>query len=357
MRLGLLLLPLVSGCGCAGTDSDGGADADADTDVDSDVDTDVDTDSDTDSGTGTGTDTGTDSGTDTGPCDGPDEWVMDDAAIGDETVGFDLDDHETVDRSDPVGCGKVDGEGGIDNQLGPLLEAMAGILGDFDANTIIAEAIADGSMLLLVRTLDLDDPVVDDALDAHVFFGMDADGDLGNNFGGCGEFLIDPTSLESPPDEATARARFEDASVAAARFAGGPADLPLRIPFGPDTTLDAVAHDARIEWTFGAVSRDDLSDGVIGGHVLLTDVIRALVGGGAVDPEFEGLMTSVLAGQADIDAIAPGPTGVVCVSDDDCGVGQVCETSECEEPPDMCDSISLGMTFTAVPAEITGVAE
>jgi hypothetical protein len=70
------------------------------------------------------------------------------------------------------------------------------------------------------------------------------------------------------------------------------------------------------------------------------------------------LVRSVLAAQADIDALAPGATGVSCDQDtvtEDCQPGQTCEGGFCVEPAGRCDALSVGLLFTAVPAMIEGV--
>lgn len=348
----------LAGCGCAGTDAHGddGADSDADTDVDADADSDSDSDPGTDTASETGSESDTVSDT-ASDCDGPAEWVWDSMVVGDATTGFDLDDHETLDADDPIGCGKIDGAGGVDNQMGPLLEDLAALVEDYDANEALATAIADGTMLVLVRTIE---PVAlpdDDLVTAHFFFGFDADADLENNFGGCGEFEIDPASLESPDDDRQPLVRYGTGEIVSSRFSGGPAAFQLTVPVAPDVRIDIRAEETTITWRFGEVLRADLEEGVVGGYVFLEEVMRAMREAGFVDADNEALVLTVLSGQADIDAIPAGGTGVACAVDADCGDDQDCDVGQCVEPADHCDSLSVGVAFTAVPARIVGISD
>jgi len=333
---GVVSLPLAAGIqGCGGgkgDDTPGDADSDTDTVEDS-----------------------------PDPYEGPTEWVVDDLAIGDEDTGYDLDDHETTDRTDPIGCGKPDGAGGVDNQLGPLLEAIADLIDDaFDADTLLDEAIADASILLLVRAIDLDHFPNDAEAAAHFFLGNDADADLANNLLGDppGQFLIDPLSLSNPTDESTPLILFPGSTVAEALFSGGPSDFDLSIPVQDTAVLEITISETQIAWVFA--DDGNLTDGLLGGYVSIAEVIRAMreVEISGFDPaEMEGLVSSVLAGQADIDVIPPGETGQSCTDDPDCGPGQTCESTVCVEPPDNCDALSIGIVFSAVPAQIVGIGE
>jgi hypothetical protein len=63
-----------------------------------------------------------------------------------EVIGFDLDDHNTMDSDDPIGCGLVDDAGGIDNMLAGLLGLVTLVDSSLDVNALIAEAITAGDI-------------------------------------------------------------------------------------------------------------------------------------------------------------------------------------------------------------------
>lgn len=75
-----------------------------------------------------------------------------------EVAGFDLDEHHTTSRDDPVGCGWTDEDGGIDNAFEPLTRVYAAVTGGFDLNQILSRALDDGHIDLRVELRDYDGP-------------------------------------------------------------------------------------------------------------------------------------------------------------------------------------------------------
>jgi hypothetical protein len=121
-------------------------------------------------------------------------------------------------------------------------------------------------------------------------------------------------------------------------------------------SLDLVVQDAEVAFDYGGSA---LTDGVLGGWLPARDVLEAIASldlGGQIPIQ---LVRTVLAAQADIDAVPPGPTSTPCTEDtvdEDCEPGQGCEDQSCVEPDDRCDALSVGVRFTAVPATIVGIA-
>ncbi|MCI0635230.1 MAG: hypothetical protein L0206_15165, partial [Actinobacteria bacterium] len=304
------------------------------------------------------TDTGT--GSDTGPIS--DEFVMDSVLYAEEDVGFDLDDWVTDDPDDPIGCGHIDGPDGIDNQLGPVMLGIDDLL-DINSEGLLAATVQEGVLLLLFRLVNIDDRVNDDALEMHVFNGLDFDDpeDPDNNLGGEGQFYIDPSSVEGG-DESTPNVLFGGGTLTDRLFEGGPEDFELTLPLGGGVNIDVTLLDARLGFTLG---QSRFTNGVVGGSVPVEDIIEAV----RDTPKYTdqaGFVEILLYNQADIDLIPEGPTGTTCTVDDDCTRDQHCyETNgdpcdgagcECWEDAEHCDALSGAVKITGIRAEIMGVA-
>jgi hypothetical protein len=96
-------------------------------------------------------------------CDGnPFTLRIDGVRIASPDEGFDLDRHETLDSSDPIGCGKADGIGGVDNmlaQLEPTLNDLGVAIGP-----ALVEAVRNGQVRIDITVAGLDDIVDDDCV-------------------------------------------------------------------------------------------------------------------------------------------------------------------------------------------------
>lgn len=354
------VLPL-AGVGCGSGDDDATGDGDADSDIDADSDGDGDADNDD-------------------PTDGDQkDFVADSLAIGDKLQGegFDLDEHTTTDRNDPVGCGKEDGPGGIDNQLGPLVEGIVQGAGlDQDPDALLLENIQNGSLLLLSRLVDVDDATRDPLVPLYFFLGDDADADPANNLLGSGEFTVKPSSLADGASMDDPMIRFDEGYISDGEFGTSPSIFQITVPLDDQgLELDLAIQQAQIRFAY---AEGGLTDGIVGGWVDNESILEALQNLDLGDVQIPvQLVRTVLAAQADIDSVEPGPTGNVCTADD---VGDVCQpgqsccppgaseadcrsagcpegsSCECIEPEGRCDALSLGLRFSAVPATISGIS-
>jgi len=334
------VLPL-AGTGCGGGDDDdtvGDGDADSDTDVDVDGDGDADNDN---------------------PTDGEEHvYVADTLAIGETNEGFDLDEHTTTDTNDPVGCGKIDGPAGIDNQLGPLVDGIVQGAGlDQNPDELLQESIDGGSLLLIARMLDVDNDTIDPLVPLYFYLGEDADEDPNNNLGGSGEFMVNPSSLDGATID-DAIIKFDHGRIRSGDYDTPPSIFRITVPLDTNgLELDLAIEQAQIKFHYSA---SGLTEGIVGGYVGTEAILEALQNLDLQDVQIpEQLVRTVLSAQADIDALPEGPTGVACTTEtvgDDCQPGQTCESSQCVEPPGRCDALSLGLRFSAVPASITGIA-
>jgi hypothetical protein len=343
-----LALLALSGAACSSRNRSRGGDADADVDADADTDADADADADTDGDADGDTDADADADADA--------FVLDSLAIGDLGDGMDLDDHVTADRDDPIGCGKADGPGGVDNQLGTLLDGIVAGAGlDTDVDTLLADRIASGSLIHLLRIVGLDDAFQDPAVTTLAYRGEDADADPANNLGGSGVFLVLSSSLTDPLDVDTARARFDDGTLAGGDLTASGTMFPVSIPLvDGQPTIDFELRDARIRYHY---TDSGLTSGELGGNVDAIDFTDALAA--AVEDIPMQLVRTIVAAQSDIDEIPPGPTANPCDPDtlaDDCQPGQSCEGAVCVEPVGRCDAVSLALVFTAMPAILEGIA-
>jgi hypothetical protein len=336
----------------------------------------------TDSGTDDGT--GGDDGTgrvESNPTDGVRaDFVINELHIGSPGEGFNLDGVNT-----PPGHAYLpeDGPGGVDNQLGSLIDALVDAGLDFDADVSIADGIADGSLMILLSHRDIDSWTNDPGLVyLYGYAGKDADNpeDPTNNLSGHGQLLIDELSLEPPYDnEDEALIYFDngilndttaaDTNLQVGDFQAGPSLFRVTIPV-QESNLELAVNGTRIVWdidtapTGSPVALDgSIKNGLLGGYVLLSDAARAIsaidLSGTTID---ENTIRTILAGQADMDVVPEGFTTNTCTASTvvtDCAPGQTCEddagTLRCYEQPDNPDAISLGLTFTAVSCEITGI--
>lgn len=292
---------------------------------------------------------GTDGGTDAGIPDPPGsmtyDYVVNALAIGEESAttpgespGFDLDNHNTASETDPVGCGWVDftapsiygGTQGVDNQLGPLLKMIADLGLDFDANSTIADNLANGSLLLLVRVTGVGDLRNDPNVTIQFYLGELMAGqtpmvDGMMRLSGGQTFLIDPVSVEGGNID-NPRIQFNNSTIVNGRLHGGPALFALNVPISDVGTLDLDVQDAQVSFD---ISETALTNGLVGGYVNVDEIVNAismLMLDVMIPVE---TVRSVLSGQADIDT---------------------------DNNTDECEALSLGLTFGAVPASFSMLA-
>ncbi len=291
-------------------------------------------------------------------------FVVDSLMIPNENVGFDLDDENT--RCDS-GCIN-DGEGGVDNRLGAVLDGISESMGsDFNANESIAEQIDGGDLLILFRLKDVCNFNSDGGVDLLGYIGLDADdpADPLDNFSGTEAFDVDSRGLTgSGTDIESPLIVFNDAEINRGQFHAGPSVFVLDVPI-QDSTLHLSIRETQVEFDFDPepVQVGDvwlnggMTNGILGGFVLVEDLAEALQSFadelGDIDP---ATVMNIVVNQADIDFVPSGPTEDTCSATVPCPVSwRDCNTSGiCVEPPDMKDAISLAIQFTGVSADFTG---
>lgn len=257
------------------------------------------------------------------------------ASNPDEAPGYDLDDHNTQMESDPIGCGWTDftapaqfgGGAGVDNQLGPLLEMISSLGLDFDANGTIAENIAMGDLLLLIRVTGVGDIENDGNVTVQFFLGQLAEGqtpmvDGMMRLSGGQTFLVDPASVMGSLD--SPRIQFSNAVIANGRLSGGPALFSLMVPLGDMGNLDLDVQEAQVGFD---ITETSLSNGLVGGFVDVDDIVTAITNLMLDIMIPVETVRSILEGQADID-----------------GNGD----TECE-------ALSVGLVFNGVEATFTAL--
>ena len=210
--------------------------------------------------------------------------------------GFDLDGVATAD-GDATGCGVPDyaspsGEPGVDNALAsllPFLEATEAAA----LEPLIAAAIREGGLMMVLRWAGLDDPAFDTCVTVDAMSGLPP-----VLVGANGVLLpsqtidIDPTA----PTSSVVGGTIEDRVVSAGPFA-------LTIPFRVlDADIDLVLRDVRVElWPDG----DEHWRGVVGGGVDVADILTSLEPL-AIDGALKAALGGLLGNAADL---APDETG------------------------------------------------
>lgn len=291
-------------------------------------------------------------------------FVVDSLTIPNEDVGFDLDDENTHCDS---GCIN-DGENGVDNRLGAVLDGISDSMGeDFDANSELEAQITEGDLLILFRITDICNYNRDGEVNLKGYIGLDSDdpADPTDNFSGEEPFDIDSRSLAGAgTDIENPLISFPDGSIDRGQFSAGPSIFNLDIPIS-DSTLALAIQETQLRADFDPEPADvggkqlngGLANGLLGGYVLVEDLAMALQDFaselGDIDPD---TVMNIVVNQADIDHVPPGPTDDTCTTNADCPVSwRTCSTEGvCVEPPDKLDAISLAIQFTATSADFTG---
>lgn len=310
------------------------------------------------------------------------DFVIDALRIGSLTAGegFNLDGVNTR-AGDPVF--PEDGPGGVDNQLGDLIAALEEAGLEVNANSSIAEGIAEGSLLILLRHMDVDGWDTDPGyVYLYGYAGKDPDDDATNNLTGDGELLVDERSLELPPtDLARSLIHFDNGVLEVnpanrsvlqdGDFEAGPSLFRVDIPM-EESTLTLEVNGTRIVWDLETAPTGNpgvdgrIINGLLGGYIYIRDAARALseidLSGTTIDV---ATLRSILAGQADMDVIPPGFQDDTCdpsTTVTDCAPGQTCQADAARGGADYCfehienlDAISLGLTFSAVSCRVTGI--
>lgn len=293
-------------------------------------------------------------------------FIIDSLGIGGEDVGFNLDGVVTPDECEDDMCrsGLPDGPGGIDNRLGPILEEISESVTSFDANQAMEDAIIEGSMLILLRMIDVDDWQDDSCVSLNFYVGHDPQDPPAVEEGRT--YDVDSRSLAgSGTDIDDPVIDFDrNCVIHEGVFHGGPSDFGYTFPLNDETDLTLNVTDAQVQWTASAQS---VTGGVLGGYVTIHDLLGAMAN---IDEARDFLRTiaTVMENQADIDSIPAGTeiATTSCTEENVAGFdadGQGCghrsygcsASGHCIEPESHFDAISLALVFTAVPAELGSV--
>ncbi|APR82421.1 Hypothetical protein A7982_07770 [Minicystis rosea] len=235
--------------------------------------------------------------------------------------GLNIDGRVTPDGDTPS-CGmkdftSPDGEPGIDNQFGGLLPVIEGYVGSENIGALLAAAIANGQLLILIAIDDLDDPMNDDDVTVRIAAGkgvplLDAQG----------KFVTYQTfgfNREQAP-VSTLPGKVKDGVV---HIGPGDAVLPVRV-LTADFNLNL----------HGVVGRIDLTPDTNGGGMAM----KGTLAGGIEVADFKGIIASLDIGE-DVISMATGLIGLLADlhMDDDTG---------------KCTQVSAGLRIEATPAFI-----
>jgi len=304
-------------------------------------------------------------------------FVADSLALAESDQGFDID-------------GSCDDDGCIDNVLGDIGPI---------ANSQIRQGIRSGTSLLLMELVGLEEPYQGNETSAtlKIYGGRDADSppfpddnfDVPPGASTCCNFEISPQSLVNVPPQAGARSPI--------RIVRGRLESLAPVPIQFVLTLGSPPHpEIRINGTrvraVVPANLDELTDGILGGSVPLNTLATIenpyCRAGQAtqcprevpVESRLLDVVTLFVGPRPDIDADGDG---LECALDDsgdglidgccdgvpqcpfrssDCGGRLIAATdpgvsSSCARDPRMADGFSIGFRFTAVSANIVGIAE
>lgn len=298
--------------------------------------------------------------------DGLEVFVVNELLFGDEDTGFDIDGVDS-----PAGCaddfcrdGPTDGVGGVDNRLGPVFDSLAAFVPGFDINMLFEAAILSGNLIILIRMIDVDDWTDDDSVVAYLYTGHDPSAVPsaveGRTYQVNASSLVDGIDIDNPVSFFG-----DDGVIAGGVYQGGPSSFQLLLPLGSPDGLSKVPIDGA--YISCDASLTGLDNGIIGGAIMLHMLYDAVRQVPAV-VDFIAMMPAILESQADIDSIPGGteiagtrctPANVASYDIDGNGCGSASYTCSaaglCVEPTEHYDSISVGMTFSAVPAFIDGI--
>jgi hypothetical protein len=262
-------------------------------------------------------------------------------------------------------CFDFDNDGSPDNGLGGLLSTITGLLGDgLDINASIADAIAEGSLSVLYEQVGLDDDM-NDELTLNGYVGV-------NN--GDGTYAIDPESIDEETGEPVLSFGAE---IVDGVISTEPADFFLAVP------LDDLAFAFTLTQTemVGEVSMAedgnglDWVNGQLGGVVSLEEFVNAFnaIGDSCECMGLDGAPLFTMDGENKIacSSAAQSISASACSAADGdlcegiasnaglacLGIGLIVSPDIDSDENGIADSFSVGVNFTGVSAEVTGLAE
>jgi hypothetical protein len=239
--------------------------------------------------------------------------------------GFNVDDRVSG-PDDALGCYQPDLDStppdsftGVDNELGPLLTDISGVL---DVPSMLTVSIAEGKLLVLVEIEGVDDPRNDDDVTVSMMYGATTDLDmpdlgLDGLVAPCQTFNLLRNWIMA--DGMTPMTRFPGSTIVDGRVrAEEGSDFPISIPLLDGTRLELIVMRPRARFDLNGWT---IERGVVGGALDVGAVAEATAG---LAPELSEFIDTLLQNSADLD---PTPT-----------------------VPPLCQSISVAFVYSGVRA-------
>lgn len=242
----------------------------------------------------------------------------------------------------------LDGDSGLDNELGSVLLNFNSLGLDFQA--ALNAALAGGQLIQLVH---LDAASVADSADVPTVVCTGTDGDLppnaANNFSGSGAFYVEPASVGAVPLSGT---------ITAGDLTAGPGSISLLFTAssGAPVTLHLIGGRVRAE-----LSESLMIDGIVGGGIPESEVSAILI------PAIHQAIAEVVGQDCTVDSCNSGRAGEFLINAYDANDDWSISVAEIEglfaldldlldgaqfDPnvDGISDSLSFGIGFTAVRA-------
>ena len=284
--------------------------------------------------------------------------------------------HIPVPDEDEPCCYDMGGpDGEIDNKISVLLASLAGLL-EFDANAMIAEQIAAGTIVVLLEFREFDDGAADDPSIVMPFFygsidgcteedcSVQADAAAGN-----GTFLVSESSFLSDPNGCTGTPfiKFDQAYVEGNHLVAGPSIFGLSLPI-MEFVLEVEIHNSRVEadLSYGP-NGITMTNGKLGGAIPVGSVIDGLnqyASGGCTCLEIADgdLVTYEITSEAFVATCSTSITNN-CEEDDPCKmIGDMCgmavnliagQADIDTDGDGVAESISIGITLEGTSAQVS----
>ena len=268
-------------------------------------------------------------------------------------------------------CFDLNDDGQVDNALAGLIPMLAGFMPEgTDVQSEIDKAIAEGEMAVLVEFEGVTDWANQASFTMNLFVGKDADDDYSDNLDPdvVGDFLIDPNSLD--PQTGESLIAYEGATITNGLLEGGPSTFVLDLPLSDDLNIHGQMDGATLEAQVVVNQGTDppeivLTDGKLGGYLNEEMIFDGLNEYLAVACECLGLSGGLIVdGQCATDG-SPENCDTEIEEEKDCPVAyNACSailailpmTLDIDSDDDgVNDSISIGTTFSSIPARIIGV--
>ena len=241
-----------------------------------------------------------------------------------EVAGMNLDFHDTLGTSDPIGCFVEDWVAparyvdvlGIDNQVPNVLTALEGFNPGLSLNDDIEQAIHDLDFLLVMRIRRIGHPTDDGGVDVALFT-TEIVGtpvyemvDVG---GRMVEMLAPGQTFRPLPDsliDGRPRTQMIGASLRGGRLFTPESSFSLRVPASDMRMVYLELNGMRLG---GRVSESIISDGLIAGHIRVDDVPATLESLMLMDPPDMSTIETIAQTLADLDTNGDGDCEAISI--------------------------------------------